>query len=299
MQHVRRLLTTIIKRIIVLRNSYFYIIFTIHILDFLSIQLLSMINRNVRFTDFLYVLQEIKLRVIELYNVILLYFIIFYYDVQNSDLMRCSIKVCLSVRLNDHTKEIINGTSTLLEVVIDKAIEWPGQKCIRSVHNEPHGNLRDRLLISILKGRGNISPHQTKAVTRSSWHQEDRIFRVGSPVALRPGEWTAHDSTKVCRYCITIIQSREVSSHMCRLYLSLSCRSGNLELFQRNNSRVFNTFLCFFAYIATRSTYTRCFYCRCTITNARCAVVQVFQETSAITKKRLNSRGRLRYRAAE
>lgn len=49
------------------------------------------------------------------------------------------------------------GPGTLLELVSDKAIEWPGRKCIRRVHNELRGNLRDRLLISILKGRGSIS----------------------------------------------------------------------------------------------------------------------------------------------
>jgi len=32
-----------------------------------------------------------------------------------------AIKVCLNIRLNDHTKEVINGTSTLLELVTDKA----------------------------------------------------------------------------------------------------------------------------------------------------------------------------------
>jgi len=39
-----------------------------------------------------------------------------------------AIKVCLNIRLNDHTKEVINGTSTLLELVTDKATKWYGQK---------------------------------------------------------------------------------------------------------------------------------------------------------------------------
>lgn len=55
----------------------------------------------------------------------------------------------LNVRLNDHTKEVINGISTLLELVTDKAIEWVGQKCIRRVHNELRGNLKDSTVINI------------------------------------------------------------------------------------------------------------------------------------------------------
>lgn len=65
--------------------------------------------------------------------------------------LECDIRPKYEVRLNDHTKEIINGISTLLELVTDKATEWFGQKCIRRVHNELRSNLKDRTVINIAR----------------------------------------------------------------------------------------------------------------------------------------------------